>query len=74
MTDTKNKTNFCPEFELTNSEQEVARAHNSGFKKLAVQCSTSTFVVKIATFAKPETVMGKFLKLQKNETKLYEIL
>ena len=37
MTDTKNKTNFCPEFELTNSEQEVARAHNSGFKKLAVQ-------------------------------------
>jgi hypothetical protein len=27
---------------------------------MKVQCSASTFVVKIATFAKPETVMGKF--------------
>jgi predicted HicB family RNase H-like nuclease len=26
--------------------------------KVAVQCSAETFVVKIATFAKPETVLG----------------
>ena len=29
---------------------------NTGLAKVAVQCSASTFVVKIATFAKPETV------------------
>jgi len=33
------------------------RTHNTGLAKVAVQCSADTFVVKIATFAKPETVM-----------------
>jgi hypothetical protein len=28
--------------------------------KVAVQCSADTFVVKIATFANAQTVMGKF--------------
>jgi hypothetical protein len=32
------------------------RRHNTGLAKVAVQCSASTFVVKIATFAKPENV------------------
>ena len=32
-------------------------AGNTGLAKVAVQCSADTFVVKIATFAKPETVM-----------------
>jgi len=32
------------------------RTHNTGLAKVAVQCSADTFVVKIATFAKPETV------------------
>jgi hypothetical protein len=48
--------------------------YNTGLAKVAVQCSAdsfvvnqnwfsaSTFVVKIATFAKPETVMGKLKK------------
>ena len=30
-------------------------ATNTGLAKVAVQCSADTFVVKIATFAKPET-------------------
>ena len=30
--------------------------HNTGLAKAAVQCSASAFVVKIATFTKPETV------------------
>jgi len=34
-------------------------SHNRGLAKEAVLCSANTFVVKIATFAKPETVMGK---------------
>jgi hypothetical protein len=29
---------------------------NTGLAKVAVQCSADTFVVKIATFAKPENV------------------
>ena len=33
------------------------RTADSGLTKVAVQCSADTFVVKIATFAKPETVM-----------------
>ena len=41
-------------------------AHNTGLAKVAVQCSAETFVVKIATFAKPENVMGKFMKRQPN--------
>ena len=32
---------------------------NTGLAKVAVQCSADTFVVKIATFAKPETVTCK---------------
>jgi hypothetical protein len=30
---------------------------NKGLAKVAVQCSADTFVVKIATFAKPENVV-----------------
>jgi hypothetical protein len=33
-----------------------ARTGNTGLAKVAVQCSASTFVVKIAIFTKPETV------------------
>jgi uncharacterized membrane protein SpoIIM required for sporulation len=55
------------------------RRHNTGLAKVAVQSSAdtfvvnqswfsaSTFVVKIATFAKPETVSGYLLTLQKSE-------
>jgi len=32
-------------------------APNSGLAKVAVQCFVSTFVVKIATFAKPQNVV-----------------
>ena len=32
-------------------------AGNTGLSKVAVLCSADTFVVKIATFAKPENVM-----------------
>ncbi len=31
---------------------------NTGLAKVAVQCSADTFVVKIATFAKPGNVKG----------------
>ncbi len=37
---------------------ERSPAHNTGLAKVAVQCSADTFVVKIATFAKPETVIA----------------
>jgi hypothetical protein len=37
-------------------------AANTGLAKVAVQCSASTFVVKIATFAKPENVIGHYKK------------
>ena len=40
------------------------RTANTGLAKVAVQYSASTFVVKIATFAKPETVKGKLKKVQ----------
>ena len=58
---------------ITTSENE-ARTGNTGLAKVAVQCSADTFVVnqnlvlrinpprrmvKIATFAKPETVSGQ---------------
>ncbi len=33
---------------------------NTGLAKVAVQCFADTFVVKVATFAKPETVMSKY--------------
>ncbi len=39
---------------------DKSTGHNTGLAKVAVQCSADTFVVKIATFAKPETV--KLLK------------
>jgi hypothetical protein len=39
-------------------------ATNTGLAKVAVQCSADTFVVKIATFANPENVMGKLSKKQ----------
>lgn len=35
------------------------RTPNTGLAKMAVQCSASTFVVIIVTFAKPETVGGQ---------------
>ncbi|MFN4940794.1 MAG: hypothetical protein ACK5EQ_04505 [Bacteroidota bacterium] len=37
----------------SNIEKDTA---NTGLAKVAVQCSAATFVVKIATFAKPENV------------------
>ena len=43
-------------------EEKISRNRkptaNTGLAKVAVQCSADTFVVKIATFAKPEPVMG----------------
>jgi hypothetical protein len=36
--------------------EKEARTGNTGLAKVAVQCSADTFVVKIATFAKPENV------------------
>ncbi len=39
-----------------------AHTPNNGLAKVAVRCSADTFVVKIATFAKPQNVCGKFLK------------
>jgi hypothetical protein len=39
----------------TNGQTRTA-ADNTGLAKVAVQCSADTFVVKIATFAKPENV------------------
>jgi hypothetical protein len=35
----------------------IKPAANTGLAKVAVQFSADTFVVKIATFAKPENVM-----------------
>ncbi len=46
----------CADFEQTKFKQPIARTHNTGLAKLAVQCSADTFVVKIAAFLKPETV------------------
>ena len=42
------------------SLKEEQRPGNTGLAKVAVQCSADTFVVKIATFAKPETVIGHY--------------
>ena len=47
---------------LTQMHYEVTPATNTGLAKVAVQCSADTSVVKIATFAKPETVGGNFTK------------
>ena len=43
---------------ITNYEKTDLPAANTGLAKVAVQCSADTFVVKIATFAKPENVIG----------------
>lgn len=37
---------------------ERSPADNTGLAKVAVQCSSDTFVVKIATFDNPENVVG----------------
>lgn len=37
------------------SGQPEARTANRGLAKVAVQCPADTFVMKIATFTKPET-------------------
>ncbi len=42
------------------------RTHNTGLAKVAVQFSADTFVVKIATFAKPENVSGNCTELHLN--------
>ena len=51
---------------LLRTNREKA-AHNTDLAKLAVQYSASTFVVKIATFAKPETVSSNFYSHRKNK-------
>jgi hypothetical protein len=47
-------------------------AHNTGLAKVAVQCSASTFVVKVATFAKPETVIANLIEWIKTSLIKYE--
>ena len=47
--------------------KEKERPANTGLAKVAVQYSADTFVVKIATFAKPETV-----RLCKNPPSLFK--
>ena len=49
-----------------NSTEKEQRTANTGLAKVAVQCSADTFVVKIATFAKPETVISKPKRQQCN--------
>ena len=44
-------------FDRQTTTEKEGRTHNTGLAKVAVQCSASTFVLKIATFAKPQTVM-----------------
>ena len=51
-----------------------AQTHNTGLAKVAVQCSASTFVVKIATFAKPETVSANYRTTRGFASKSYELL
>jgi hypothetical protein len=45
---------------MNRETEEKITAHNTGFAKVAVQCSADTFVVKIATFAKPENVFEAY--------------
>jgi peptidyl-tRNA hydrolase len=49
---------------ISNDEKEH-RTDNTGLAKVAVQCSADTFVVKIATFAKPENVVRHFIRHRK---------
>jgi len=41
---------------IVTHDRKGTPAYNTGLAKVAVQCSANTFVVKIASFAKPETV------------------
>ena len=50
------------------SRETSKSAANTGLAKVAVHCSADTFVVKIATFAKPETV-SKHYKDRQQTTK-----
>jgi len=68
----------CADFEQTKSEQPIARTHNTGLVKVAIQCSADTFVVnqtfvlrinicgKITTFAKPENVVRHAIEHSNN--------
>jgi hypothetical protein len=47
------------------TDDKKQRTANTGLAKVAVQCSAETFVVKIATFAKPENVGNKLNKTTK---------
>ncbi len=47
----------------TNDKKQ--RTTNTGLAKVAVQCSADTFVVKIANFAKPKTVIEHVNSQQK---------
>ena len=60
MTDKYNVDNDC------RPETTRMPAPNSGLAKVAVSFSADTFVVKIATFAKPQTVMRHFNTTSKN--------
>jgi hypothetical protein len=55
---------------FTDDIKEEERTANTGLAKVAVQCSADTFVVKIATFAKPENVSGH----AKDEKKPYKTI
>jgi hypothetical protein len=44
---------------------KIKTTANTGLAKVAVQCSADKFVVKIATFAKPENVMCHFAETPK---------
>ena len=48
------KTTYKP------TDEKEHRSDNTGLAKVAVQSSADTFVVKIATFAKPETVRKSY--------------
>jgi hypothetical protein len=43
---------------IVTHDRQGTPAYNTGLAKVAVQCSADTFVLKIATFAQPETVIG----------------
>jgi hypothetical protein len=45
VTTTIQETKFVADFGQTNSEGTVARTHNTGLAKVAVQCSADAFVV-----------------------------
>ena len=51
---------------------EKTAAGNTGLAKVAVQCSASTFVVKIATFAKPSLLAAGIWTTPHNRNHMYE--